>query len=902
MKTAANKLHSCFANLHLLITNNKSKLLRFFAGLVIFAVIFLNSGYTYTYLLQDTFYQSVVLMISFLLIAFIFVATYDFSKPREMIKKKRPTWLLIALSVFAIGAFITIFTANETSSLLIYASYGIRILCALLIAKLLNFEKFIKYYQIAIFVLTLIAIFVFLYFLITGFNFSLLPEFASGKNTAFYNYFFLTFQYGEKRMQGIFWEPGMLASFLLLALSFEIIFRRRIRPLFFITYLVGLLLTFSTFGYACLTIVAILFVNKKIRNFWVAAVLYILFFGSATSIFIFTDKIVPILVDILPAVFGKLINKGNIVLFSGDRVHSLQFDIECWLKNPIFGNGMTKMSQYYADAAITRDIHAQTSTLTYYLAEFGILGLAFPFFLILGLVSMKRPELENKIVLLMLYVLILFKEPHQGIMFDYVFMFLVVKEGLDKDYKSLAFDEYYENSIVNSLSKKDNGSIMKRNIFVSFAIKGLSLVLGFFSYPIYMRFFDNENVLGVWLTVLSIMSMIIMLDFGFGNGLRNKLVKPILDNDVEKQNKLITSTYFATTIMSLAVYGILLILILSFDMNALMGISPDVISPHVLKISLLIVCASICIEFSLKNITVILQALQKQALANLFALISTVSLMLFALIFTVGGNETKLLSISIFYAITINVPLIIGTIIVIKKCFPNYSLHKSDLSKSTIREVAALGIGFFLIQLMLLVINSTNELFISNFYGSNTTVIYTDYNKLIQIIISLFATITLPYWSMVTKMKEQHDNKGIYKLITKLMIFVAIFIAILGLVAVFFQPLLDIWLGERSIKIEFKTLMFFMIFAVLWIIALSFSSIANGLSIVKRQIILYAAAAIIKISSVVVFGVVFRDQFGWEYIVLSNVFACLVLVIGLPILCFFELRKIRRVDYVESNN
>ena len=898
IKSISQKFHSSINNLQTIIANNKGKLWRFFAGLLVFLIIFLNSGYTFTYLLPDTFYQSLVLFISFLVIGFIFVATYDFSKPKEMLKNKRPTWMLIVLSAFAISAFITIFVSGETGSLMMYFSFGIRILCAFLIAKLLSFEKFIKYYQISIFIITLIAIFVFLYTLVSGINFSVLPEFVSGRSTVFYNYFFLTFQFSQNRMQGIFWEPGMLATFLLLALSFEILFRRKIRPLFVVVFITGLLLTFSTFGYVCLVIVLIIFVNKKVRNIWVAAILYVLLFGGTACAFIFANQIIPVLAEIFPTVFEKLVKKDVVVLLSGDRVNSLLFDLEYWLKKPIFGNGMSAMTNYYAGEAIERNIHAQTSTLTYFLAEFGILGLAFPFFLIAGLFSMKRIAIEDKVALLILYLLILFKEPHQGIMFDYIFIFLIVKEGLDHDYKSLVFDEYYDNCIIKSFFKKDNDSIIKRNIFASFAIKGLSLVLGFFSYPLYMRYFDNENVLGVWLTILSIVSMIIMFDFGFGNGLRNKLIKPLIDNDVKKQNQLITSTYFSTMIMSIVVFGILLTLILSFDMNSLLGISSAIISPSVLKISLIIVCASICLEFSLKNITVILQALQKQALANTFALLSTVSLMLFSLIAVIDNPESKLLAISIFYAVVINIPLIIGTIIVIKRLFPKYKAKISDLSRSSIKEVALLGIGFFLIQLMLLVINSTNELLISNFYGSNVTVVYTDYNKLIQIIISLFATITLPYWSMVTKLKEQHDTSGIYKLMRKLMIFVVIFAGILALVGIFFQPLLDIWLGDRSIAIDTKTLIFFMIFAILWILILSFSSIANGLSIIKQQIVLYAIAAITKISFSLIFGIALRGQFGWEYIVLSNVFACLVLVVGLPILCILELRKLKEVKYV----
>lgn len=893
MTTILKSLSSTFSHTRALIFNNRGKLFRVFLGILIFAVIFLNSGYTYTYLVEDTFYQTIVLIVSVLVVSFAYIFTNGTSYIAGILKRKRPTWLVIAFSLFALSAFLTIFTSGEMGSLMMYMSYGLRIFCAFVIARLFNFDKFVKYFQIFIFILTLFATVIFVYTLITGIDYSVFPVFYSGKGRAFYNYFFLSFQFGEKRMQGIFWEPGLLATFLLLALSFEILFRKKIRKIFLFVYLLGLVLTFSTFGYLCLVLVLVLLVNKKVERFWLAGLLYFLLFGSVMSLMIFANDIVPILSRLLPGVFGKLEQKGKIIIFGGDRLNSIRFDFECWLQKPIFGNGMSKMTEYYAEAALTKNIHSQTSTLTYFMAEFGLLGLIFPAFLLVGIFFSKKIELENKIIFSILYLLILFKEPHQSILFDYVFIFLFVKESLDKDYKSVVFDEFDEKSVVKSITKKDNDSIMKRNVLMSFLIKGMSLVLGFFSYPLYIRYFNNESVLGIWLTILSLMSMIITFDLGLGNGLRNKLVKPLLDGDVKKQNELITSTYVSSLLISLAILIVATVLIFTVDVNSLLGIGSDIISPMVLRVCLFIVCASICLEFSLKNVSVILQSLQKQAFANIFALLSTVCLMLFAATVRIQTDESRLIGISIFYFCIINLPLIIGTFIVWKKHFPGYKVKRSDFTKAATKEVMSLGVGFFVIQLMLLAINSTNELLISNFYGSSVTVVYTDYNKLIQVVISLFATITLPYWSMVTKMKETNDLDGIKKLAKRLMVFVGVFTGILALIGLFFQPLLDIWLGDKSIVVDYRILIFFLLYALFWIIAVSFSAIANGLSIIKKQLFVYIIAAVVKIASAMIFGYAFKERFGWEYIVLGNVLACAILAVGLPFICFTEMRKMK---------
>ena len=62
------------------------------------------------------------------------------------------------------------------------------------------------------------------------------------------------------------------------------------------------------------------------------------------------------------------------------------------------------------------------------------------------------------------------------------------------------------------------------NVFISLLIKGLTLIFSFVSTPLYIRFFNDDMVLGVWFTLLSLLTMTLNFDFGIGNGLRNKLV------------------------------------------------------------------------------------------------------------------------------------------------------------------------------------------------------------------------------------------------------------------------------------------------------------------------------------------------------------------------------------------
>lgn len=81
-----------------------------------------------------------------------------------------------------------------------------------------------------------------------------------------------------------------------------------------------------------------------------------------------------------------------------------------------------------------------------------------------------------------------------------------------------------------------NSKRLFNNIVGAFVIKGIGLLINFFTIPMYMKYFSSAGILGVWYTILSILSWILTFDLGIGNGLRNHLVGPLVRKD-KKQIK-----------------------------------------------------------------------------------------------------------------------------------------------------------------------------------------------------------------------------------------------------------------------------------------------------------------------------------------------------------------------------
>ncbi len=85
------------------------------------------------------------------------------------------------------------------------------------------------------------------------------------------------------------------------------------------------------------------------------------------------------------------------------------------------------------------------------------------------------------------------------------------------------------------------------NIIVgAFVIRGLALVVSLFTLPAYIRYFNNQSILGLWFTILSVLSWVLTFDLGIGNGLRNELVHATQVNDKDNVKQLVSSAYLST--------------------------------------------------------------------------------------------------------------------------------------------------------------------------------------------------------------------------------------------------------------------------------------------------------------------------------------------------------------------
>lgn len=440
--------------------------------------------------------------------------------------------------------------------------------------------------------------------------------------------------------------------------------------------------------------------------------------------------------------------------------------------------------------------------------------------------------------------------------------------------------------MINNLLKKIIGNDIKdkivlKNIILSFGIRGMALALALIKMPMYIKYFNNEEILGIWFTILSILTWIFNFDLGIGNGLRNKLVKPIEEKNELEARKYISSGYLSITIVTILIGTILAIIIPQINWNSFFNTTTNLISNNTFSNVIFTVLIGLLIQFILKLINSIFYALQKSFFPGLLNFIS--ELLLLIVIMSLNKDITitnKLEIIAISYSLCMIVPLFIANIIMFTTKLKNSKPSIKYFSTRYAKLILTLGGMFFWIQIMYMIIVNTNEYLITWFIGPKYVVEYQIYYKIFSMVGTLFTLMLTPMWSMVTKALNNNDLEWIQKLYNKLIKVTILAIFAEFLIIPFLQFLINMWLGKNAIEVNYWFSIIFAISGSLMIWNGVISTIVNGLGKLKIQFVFMTSGVIINIPLAYILCNLLNS---WIGVVLANIVSFMPYCIIQPI-------------------
>ncbi|HLO90443.1 MAG TPA: oligosaccharide flippase family protein [Lentimicrobium sp.] len=344
---------------------------------------------------------------------------------------------------------------------------------------------------------------------------------------------------------------------------------------------------------------------------------------------------------------------------------------------------------------------------------------------------------------------------------------------------------------------RGNGQSVSTNIVYSFVIKGVSLLTSFAMVPMVLNYLGKQDY-GIWLTLSSMIAWLSFFDVGFGNGLRNKLAESIAVNDKPLARIYVSTAYAGFSGLAFVLLASALIANRFIDWNELLN------APHNRNYDLNSLATILLILFSirmvLKLVSFILIADRRTALGNVFDPIGGIISLAAIYFLTTTSSQSSLSTFIIVISIIPVMVLLIASSIIFNGRYKWIRPDILHVKKEYLKDLVNIGFKFFIIQISVLIIFSTDNLIIARILGPSEVTSYNIAYKYFSIATMLFSIIITPMWSAYTRAYTLNDTGWIRKSNNKIIMIWGLLSLMVIVMTFFSTEFYKLWIGN-SIEI-----------------------------------------------------------------------------------------------------
>ena len=372
---------------------------------------------------------------------------------------------------------------------------------------------------------------------------------------------------------------------------------------------------------------------------------------------------------------------------------------------------------------------------------------------------------------------------------------------------------------------------IKKEIILSYFFKFLGVVVSFFSVPVLLNFLGKEAY-GLWVTMFSMISWFLILDFGMGLGLRNLLTKSIAEKNIHLAKKLIISSYLSIGLFFLLVFVLLNILIEIFDWTNIFNTS--LLSLAEIRVILRVLSLGFCLLFVFQLINNLNFATHDSSKVELIKTLRQV--VVFVPVLFLSQSENTFHGLIQIVGINSFLPLLVLFLFTCLFFKSNKILLPAigDYSLAVAKSILTLGGKFFILRLSSILIISVIPFLITKNLGSSDTADYNIGFKLFGIIQMAIGLLLAPYWSAITEKYSMGDSLWIKKRLFYILIWSFIGIVAVLLLRIIFPYIIPYWIGD-DIFINYKVINWSLLLVVSFIITEPFLLVLNGMGEIRVQ-------------------------------------------------------------------
>ncbi|MEM6763566.1 MAG: oligosaccharide flippase family protein [Bacteroidota bacterium] len=381
----------------------------------------------------------------------------------------------------------------------------------------------------------------------------------------------------------------------------------------------------------------------------------------------------------------------------------------------------------------------------------------------------------------------------------------------------------------------------KKNILASFLIKGGSILIGFVLVRLYVEYLGVEKY-GMWDVIASILTWFTFFDVGLDKGLRNRFAQALAKGQKEVARSYVSTTYAILAVISVLVL-ILFFLIQPFlNWATIFNVAPE--TAIEMSSVMLAVFSFFSMNFVLKIITTIYKADQRPAFSDLISLVNNILILLITLLL-INFTQPSLLYLGATLAGVPVLVLAVLSVISFRGEYKEYSPSLKYVKKEYFGDLASLGYQFFIIQIISIIIFSTDKMIITQLFGPEEVPSYSVAHKYFGMVTKIFTIIIVPFWSAYTEAYNKNDFdwirrtnqklRGIWKLLV-----------VLSIILLSISPFVyQFWVPQIQVPFLLSLCMFFYVNILAW--GRIFVIFINGVGKVRLQMLTSIIGAVINI-------------------------------------------------------
>jgi O-antigen/teichoic acid export membrane protein len=389
---------------------------------------------------------------------------------------------------------------------------------------------------------------------------------------------------------------------------------------------------------------------------------------------------------------------------------------------------------------------------------------------------------------------------------------------------------------------------------------------------------------GVWMTVASLTTMLVVLDLGIGNALTNHIAHAAAEDNPEKLKKTISGSLGFLFIVALVMGALLTLLASYLPLEKLVKVE-DVSLKTEIHQTFLVFAILFGINMFSSGVQKLFAGLQR----TFEGYISSAICSLLSLICVAIAAQEKA-SIPLLLTLTLGLQSLGGyllLVLLIKRKMFSFEKINSKI-KLEYKQLYKTGIVYFALQIGVLLGWGADSLIISSILGATYVAVYSVAQRLFQLSIMSLHMINGPLWGAYADANARNDKEFIKKTLYKSMK-ITFILSLLSLMILltFNKIILKLWLSS-NIEISLYFLIAFACWTFFECLTGAFNIFLNGLHIVRPQ--LYSVALFILVSLTI--KLLFTEKYGVIVIPLATTFAYFVSTVILYRFFFFnEIKK-----------